>query len=131
MYKCNICGDTKDIVYTSLLDGNICRECNDKFFVEIDGDIKSKMYNKPEVMDFITRINNDTGYTNLVKAVKDIQQRYNSCIIGYCIESDKLRLDYRVQYKGKELLAVLTSENTRTDYKITLENDEIINRVFE
>lgn len=131
MCKCNICGNTnREIVYTSMLDGNICEKCSKLFFIHIDNDIKAILYNKPEVMKFITSIINTDAYKNIVDALKDIQKRYTYFINGYCINNGILTLYMKSKFKGNDTVIALKITDKKTEYTVILKDKTLITREF-
>lgn len=131
MCKCNICGDTnKEIVYTSILDGNICIRCSKLFFMNIDGDIKAILYNKPEVMKFLTSMNNTKSYKNAVEALRDIQRRYTYFINGYCINNEVMALYMKSKFKGNETAISLNITTTYSEYTVISKNKTLVIRRF-
>lgn len=132
MHRCNICGSgATNIVYTSILDGNVCKVCDKTFFTHVDNDIKAIGYNKPAVMKFITEIENTSGYCNAIKALKDIQSRYNYSINAYSINNNILTLCMVTRYKGKEATITLKITDEISEYTLSINGKVIKTRKFK
>lgn len=100
-HRCTICGSKQEqLGYASTLDGLVCKQCKKMYFTDAGCGVKAILYDKEKLTNALHNLG-DTGYSLVIQALKDIQNKYCYFIDGCYIQPESVMIYLKVQFRGK------------------------------
>jgi hypothetical protein len=112
MSYCNVCGSRKNkIKITSALDGNVCEQCVERYFIrDENGNLIPVYYNKGYLLEILHSLNIDTQKA-VFKAFKEIQSRYTYVIRDFIFDGVNLQIMLNSRHRKQNCIIYVVCNN--------------------